>query len=441
MAEAQPKSKLLLVPFAVLLACAGCGDDGRAETYRPVGPGGARDGGRGEAGASAEPDAGGHDTEIFSGDLYLCGYDDDDALVLEGSAHGELAIAASEQGFALVHHDAQGALLIEAVEVAGAARAPVRILDASEAAAGISLVASGPGFLLAWRSGDALRTRELSTVAHPAVELTSALAARPATGELFGLLGDDGGYLAAWLEDADGERALRAVTIGQDGMPSGDPRTPNVAAGALAAEDLKVSRYADGRTLLTWRERNGDGEAHVMGQILADDLAPDGDPVQLSRHPLEGARFALAGRGPSAGLVYAALDGGVREAIKYRRIEGDGSANAAVLNVLNAPGRAVSAAITAFGQGYAVAYRALPSLGVPLPVIRVAFIDQFGAIVHEAELAETTEAPGPTALAATADGHLLVSWASEWPSGPATHALALHCPGALVLCGGELHQR
>ena len=85
-----------------------------------------------------------------------------------------------------------------------------------------------------------------------------------------------------------------------------------------------------------------------------------------------------------------------------------------------------------------MAYRALPSLGVPEPVIRVAFINQFGAIVHEAEIAETTESGGRTTLAATRDGHLLVGWSSAWPAGPATHALKLHCPGALILCGGHV---
>jgi hypothetical protein len=426
---------------ALLLASgAGCGDDA-GEAARGLAPS-APDGGNDAGGPHPPPrDAAAHDNEIMSGDLYLCGYDDEDVLVLEaGGAPPALAIAAGEQGFALVHHDPAGALLIEAVPIAGEARAPVRILASSEEARSAALAASEDGFLLAWRStgapSDRLRARELSTVEHPVVELSDALAARPEAGELFALHGDDDGYLAAWLEDAGGERSLRVLAIGQDGAPDGDARVlTGVEAGE--AEDLQVSRFDDGRALLTWLERDA-GEARVMGQLLNRLLGVDGGTVQLSRHPVDGTRFALAGRGPSAGLLYAALDGDVREAIKFRRIEGDGRSNTAVLNIENAPGRVVSGAITAFGQGYAVAYRSLPSLGEPLPMIGVAFIDQYGAIVHRAVLAETTETSFPTAIAATRDGHLLVAWTSEWPSGPATHALALDCPGALELCGGEL---
>jgi hypothetical protein len=429
---------------ALLLACAGCGDDDGENSIRGLDSDVPDGGGGGDAGPRAPPpDAAPHDNEIMSGDLRLCGYDDEDVLVLEaGGEPPALAIAANEQGFALVHHDAAGALLIEAVPIAGEARPPVRILASSEGATSAALAGSETGFLLAWRSTgaprDRLRTRELSTVENPVVELSEDLAARPTAGELFAVHGDDRGYLAAWLDEGGGNRTLRALAIGQDGTPDGDPRPLAGVAGASEAEDLQLSRFDDGRSLLTWLERNEDGTARVMGQLLGRTLAPDAGPVELSRHPVDGTRFALAGRGPSAGLLYAARDGDVREAIKFRRIEGDGRSTTAVLNIENAPGRVVSGAITAFGQGYAVAYRSLPSLGEPLPMIGVAFIDQYGSIVHRAVVAETTETSVPTAIAAGPDGHLLVAWTSEWPSGPATHALALDCPGALELCGGEL---
>jgi len=58
--------------------------------------------------------------------------------------------------------------------------------------------------------------------------------------------------------------------------------------------------------------------------------------------------------------------------------------------------------------------------------------------VHEAEIAEATEQGGRTTVSATADGHVLVGYTSLWPAGATTHAVKLHCPGALVLCGGAL---
>jgi hypothetical protein len=438
-----PACALSLALF-VLLAVAGCGDDGDAEVFAPVGPGG-HDAGSRDAAAIAPRDAGQRDTEIFSGDLYLCGYDDDDALLGTGNAvQPELAIAADARGFALVHRDADGSLLITAVPIAAPAQEPIRIVRASDAPADVALAARAAGFLLAWRkggdAGGVLHARELSASSNPIVTLTDALAPQSSAGELAALLGLADGYVASWIEAAGDEPSLYAVAIGSSGEPSAAAQRLALGADAAAVVDLHLAELEGGRAMLAWLERGADGAARVVGQRLGAGLAVEGEAAQLSKHAVADARFDLAGRGPSAGLIYPALDGDVREAIKFRRIDADGVATEAVLNIVNAPGRAIGGAIAAFGQGYAVAYRALPSLGVPAPVIRVAFIDQFGAIVHEAELGETTEAGGPTALAATDDGHLLVGWTSAWPSGPATHALKLDCPGALVLCGGPLER-
>jgi hypothetical protein len=175
-----------------------------------------------------------------------------------------------------------------------------------------------------------------------------------------------------------------------------------------------------------------------MSLALGADLHAHGDPVALSKNAVHDARFDLAARRQSEGLIYHAMDGDVRDAIKYRRVDPQGLASEAVLNIVNAPGRARDGSIAAFGQGYAVAYRELPSLGVDHPAVHIAFVNQFGEVVHEAELGTTTETGGRTTVSATSDGHLLVGWTSAQPSSATTHALKLYCPGALILCGGAL---
>jgi hypothetical protein len=174
-----------------------------------------------------------------------------------------------------------------------------------------------------------------------------------------------------------------------------------------------------------------------MGLVLSSELDAQGKPYALSQLAVHDGRFDLAARELSAGLVYHALDGATRDAIKYRRIAADGSVSEPAFNVVEAPGRARDASIAAFGQGYAVAYRVLPSLGVDNPGLRIAFINQFGAIVYVADLGDTSEQGGRTALSATTDGHLLVAHTYAGPSSATTRALSLYCPGALVLCGGE----
>jgi len=228
---------------------------------------------------------------------------------------------------------------------------------------------------------------------------------------------------------------VQAIDI--DGMPLAKPRVQTALAGRTLFQ-LQLARLDGGRALLAWQEQDETGAARIEALALDAALAPEGDPVQLSKAPVDNARFELGARALSAGVLYPVLEGGVRPSLKYRRIDAQGEASQAELNIVNAPGAARDGSITDFGQGYAVAYRALPSLGVNQPLIVVAFINQFGRIVHEAELSETSTTGGPTSLRATGDGHLLVGWATDHPSGSITHAIALDCPGALVLCGGAV---
>jgi hypothetical protein len=429
--------------FALLLF--GCGDDKHATTYDPIGAGdaGGSDAGHHHASAPGPGDAGEHDHVIHSGDLALCAYDDEDVLELPGNAAlGEVAIANDEHGFALAFHDADGGLWIDAVPLAGAADAPVHITRAADEPSAAALVTSTRQLLLGWRSDSGatpvLHAREMSTTDHAAIELTGALADGKAGGQLFALLGLDAGFVAAYVQIIGGKPELRAQRIDDDGRAHGDA----VAIAGVAArvpEDLHLARLDADELLLAWLERDADGAGQVMGLVLSPQLAVQGKPLRLSQFAAHDARFDLAARRLSVGLVYHALDGGTRDAIKYRRIGADGSVSEPAFNVVEAPGRARDASIAAFGQGYAVAYRVLPSLGVDNAGLRVAFINQFGAIVHVADLGETSEAGGRTTLSATADGHLLVGHTHVGPSASSasTRALAMYCPGALKLCGGK----
>ena len=136
--------------FAALLCAwgiAACGgDDGQPGEFPSTG-GPRSDAGRAGDGAPAR-DASAPDMQIFSGDLYLCGYDEGDVLQLPANAeHTEVAIATDENGFGLVYQDDEGSLFIEAVDVLGGAREPVRVVPSAEATEASALVANRDGFL------------------------------------------------------------------------------------------------------------------------------------------------------------------------------------------------------------------------------------------------------------------------------------------------------
>jgi hypothetical protein len=430
--------------MATVLAsvCGACSDDDPAAAA-----GGTKRGDKPDAsgdattpGSDAGPDAGSKHV-LRSGDTYLCDYDDGDMIERSGNATiGEIAIATDDIGFALVHHDADGALAIEAVELAATAQPSVRLIAAADAPGRAVLAATSQRFALLYRTGSQLQARVLEPGA-TAVALSEQLAApgdEADDGERFALTALFGRFVAAWSESVeDGTVGVRVQALGLDGKPLGSPRSlPEVAT--RAPRDLQLAPLDGGRTLLAWHERDETGAGRVMAQPLDDELKPEREPVQLSKNAVSEARFGLGAREASAGLIYQAREGGIRETVKFRRVDAQGVVSEDELSVVKAPGRARGGAIAAFGQGYAVAYRSLPSLGVDRPNIRIAFVNQHGRIVYETQLAETSEDGGRASVSASTDGHLLVGWTTTHPSGGATtHAVQLDCPGALVLCGGE----
>ncbi|HMI90301.1 MAG TPA: hypothetical protein VK509_03005 [Polyangiales bacterium] len=431
----------LLALIALAAASGACGDDNPEAAS--AGSHARRDGGDGDGALGPGKDSGPAkepEHELRSGETYLCGYDDDDVIERAGSTtFGEVTTATDERGFALVHHDMDGALQIEAVAIAELAQPSVRLVAAADAPGRALLAASSQRFALLYRAGSKLQARILLPDMAP-VTLSEQLAAADSEsddGERFALTSLPDRFVAAWSEsDASGTLSVFVQSLGLDGTPLEPPHVLADVA-ARTPRDLQLARLDLGRVLLAWQERDDAGVGRVMAQALDRKLQPERAPVQLSKNAVSEARFELGAREQSAGLIYQAREGGVRDTVKFRRVDDQGSVSEDELSVVNAPGRARGGAIAAFGQGYAVAYRSLPSLGVDRANIRIAFINEYGRIVYESQLAETSEDGGRASVSASVDGHLLVGWTTKHPSGGATtHAVQLACPGALVLCGG-----
>src|SRR5690349_15710468 len=125
-------SSRLLFACALLAACS---SDPPARGAENIATG---DGGGGEGGsefplpdADVEDDDGGQHS-IDVGDTTLCSYDDDDVLELGESSRAGLSSATDERGFALLHHDADGRLAIEAVLLGEDPMPPVPLVPAAD---------------------------------------------------------------------------------------------------------------------------------------------------------------------------------------------------------------------------------------------------------------------------------------------------------------------
>ncbi len=433
---------------AVLLACAAlaCANEPGSTGSFSTGDSGIRDSGNDFTphvdGSRPQGDAG---HQVISGETHLCRYDDEDVRDLAGNVQlSGLSTATDQRGFALLHHDAVGALMIEALELGEEAQPPVRLIDEADAPGRALLAASQETFAMLWQHGATLSFKVLEGGAET---LTLSQALPEDTDALFAIAALEDGFVVAFAERDGSALSVHTQRLGRDGATRAEPSALELPDG-VTPRFLQLATLEDDALLLAWSEQDPDDDEHfhvrgVSLQRAADDaLAIAGQPQTLSKSLASSARFELDSRVGSVGLLYATREGGIRESLKLQRVESDGRAAQASVNIANAPRRVVDGSITAFGQGYAVAYRALSSLGVSEPTIRIAFIDAFGLIVHEAELAQTTESAGPTSVRATARGQLLVSYstASLGIQAPTreTRALSMDCPGALILCGGTL---
>lgn len=417
----------------LLCACSGGGTGSNTPGINPN----RHDGGSQPDGPSRD---GGNDggNDVVVGDLVLCRYDDSDVYELPASdTLLGLSSATDERGFALLHHDQDGSLVIEAAAVGDAAEPTVRLVPSADAPGRSLIAASGHSFAMLWMDEDALAVRLLESGAGLHV-LSDALAVGGDGAPIFAFVGTSEGYWAAYAERAGSDVVVKAQAIDPEGELDGEAVTVALPEGS-APEHLELAKLDRG-FLLAFSEADPDDEdaKRVMGLVLTERLEPRDEAVLLSKSPVGEWAFSLGSRTGSAGVIYQGLEGGVRPTIKLQRVESTGEAAEDSLNIASAPRRVIDGSIAAFGQGYAVAYRALGSLGSETPAIHIAFVNQFGLVVHDATLSETSETSGATSVTATTNGELLVSWIHVDGGAYGTRAIQLDCPGALVLCGGHV---
>lgn len=418
-------------------ALIGCGDDANEP---PKVVQGDDDAGQDDAGSVGPRGADAGDNSIVAGDTHLCSYDDDDRLTVANQLRGDvLASAANELGAGLVFQRVDGALFAAAVPASGALPSPSAVTTADDEASAPRLAASATRFLLGYvRERDAERAlvvRDLMDPAAAALVLSRTLAPSSAHGEPWAVAEGADGFVTAFLDDQGAH--LQALTTNAAPSGSSKPLELGPMHDPLA---LALGRFASGGLLVAFPETSAAGETHLFGQRVSETLEPSGSPLQLSKNAIAQGIFGLAARRDSAGLLYPALDGGVRAALKLRRIDESGQPEGPVLNVANAPRIVDSGSIAAFGRGYALVYRELPSLGREQATLRIAFVNPFGSVVYDAELAklDPTAEAGASSVAAADGPGLVVSWTEPGADGATLHALRLRCPGALVLCGGTV---
>lgn len=426
---------LALATACSLGACGGDPEDEPAPVSVTVGE---RDGGRPVVPiAPPTPDAGVGHQSIVDRDRLLCTHDSGDLFELElADLGGSTALAGDARGFAMLYGGETSDVFVRALPLDRPIEDAVLVADSSVAPVAPLLGVSRERFLVVYRS--ALDGRLFSRLLAGGEPTDDLLADQVATdsdgGVLASVVGVDDGFVVGWVEP-DGALVLQRLEVG------GQVQDTRRLSGALSgARHLRLGQFDGDRLLVAWSALDDDGDLQIWAQAHAADLMPTAEPVALTGGAVpSGSRFDLAVYGDSAGVVFPAVEGGVREALKFRRIDPDGVASGPLLNIVNGPRRGVDGAIASFGQGYVVSYRLLPSPGEPTERVEVAFVNEFGAIIYRGSLGPTSAEGGPTNVATTPDGHVLTVWNAATAAGEAElRGAKLDCPAALVLCGGEV---
>jgi hypothetical protein len=144
--------------------------------------------------------------------------------------------------------------------------------------------------------------------------------------------------------------------------------------------------------------------------------------------PLRDAWVLASSAGPSGsidmisdseggGIVYSRAESQTGRQVWFQQIDETGQAalqrtgttRAPALRIVNAPNRGIDVSLTKLRASFIITYRELPQDASGKPMLRLYFLDRYGAIVGSSDVSYTSAA-GRTATQAANDGRVVVSW-------------------------------
>lgn len=172
---------------------------------------------------------------------------------------------------------------------------------------------------------------------------------------------------------------------------------------------------------LAWIEPDEPGaQKGVWLQPLDGDGAASGGAIKLSDQVSVGDSVSLASNITGGAAVYSVVVGGSSREVRFVRLDGMGRPSSGEIPIVASPLQGMDAAIAALGQGYVIAYRALPGGVITKPEIRVVFVSKEGvASVNEAgnvislPLSDAGSASARLTVQVSNEGQVLVGWLDQ----------------------------
>jgi hypothetical protein len=254
-----------------------------------------------------------------------------------------------------------------------------------------------------------------------------------------------GGMLAAWVEQPvdGGPTTLKVRPLNTLGKPTDGETQLEQPEGAWIIGGLSMARIGD-FVGLGYRRVSDDGtRSEIVLDILDEKGARDRDSWVLSSEAGSNGSIDLASDEDGAGAVYS-LNQGESQQVWFQPLGLDGRAlplvsgvrvggGAEPQRIVGPPDKAADVSATKLLKGFAIAYRALPGVGVDSPRIRVHFVELFGRVIGMSDVALATMYGGRTAIKSAYDGRVVIGYSdSDDETGATTiYGVKLPCVGGL----------
>jgi hypothetical protein len=256
-------------------------------------------------------------------------------------------------------------------------------------------------------------------------------------------LGSDSA-IAAWVEDdtAGGSHALNVRLLTSEGDPTAEPVVIEQSTSKTYA-GLALAPIGTDFIALGYRRGDNAGHSEMVLQMLAVGTAkPDRDAWVLTTEGGPFGNIDISSDDEGAGVIYSLVQGTSKQ-LWFQRLDLTGHAAPvmsgartggpmAASRVVGPPLNAVDASLAKLPNGFIVAYRAMPGGSVSSPRIRVHFLDRFGRVIAESDVALAQSFGGRAAIEAAYDGRVVVAWSDQAEDGKTTTtAVKLPCVGGI----------
>jgi hypothetical protein len=250
--------------------------------------------------------------------------------------------------------------------------------------------------------------------------------------------------LAAWVEQDSGagSTVLNVRLLSAQGEPMADAIAVDQSASASFA-GLALAPIGTDFVGLGYRRFDNMGRSEIVLQVLnATTGKVDRAEWVLTKEAGAFGSVAITADATGGAVIYSIIQG-TSEQLWFQSLGKDGHAAPVISGgriggpadasrIVGPPYNAVDASLTKLPNGFAVAYRALPGGAIHTPRIRVHFLDLFGRVIGDSDVALAQQYGGRTAIQAGYDGRIVFAWSDQDENGKTTTTAAkLPCVGGL----------